>query len=109
MTVAQLQEALELKILTMPDPEKEITGGYTGDLLSFVMGSAQSGNAWVTIMSNVNVVAVATLTDVACVILSSNVTLDQGVTERARAQDVNVLSSALPSFTLCQKIAELLK
>ena len=109
MTAAELQARLDLKILTMPDPEKEITGGYTGDLLSFVMGSARSGDAWVTIMSNVNVVAVATLTDVACVILSSDVTLDDGVAKRAEAQDVNVFSSSLPSFALCQQIAELLK
>ncbi len=109
MTVGELQIRLGLKSIVLPEPEREITGGYVGDLLSFVMGSARSGDAWVTIMSNVNVVAVATLTDVSCVVLSSDVTLDEGVAQRAQAQGVNVLSSSLPSFLLCNKIAELIR
>ena len=36
----------------MPQGEREIDGVYVGDLLSWVMGRAQSDNAWVTIMSN---------------------------------------------------------
>ena len=109
MTVGELQVRLGLKSIALPEPEREITGGYVGDLLSFVMGSARSGDAWVTIMSNVNVVAVATLTDVSCVVLSSDVTLDEGVAQRAQAQGVNVLSSSLASFLLCNKIAELIR
>ena len=107
MTVCELQKSLDLEILTMPDPEREITGGYAGDLLSFVMGSAHSGDAWVTIMSNVNVIAVATLADVSCVILAAGVTLDAGVKEKAEQQQINVLSSSLPAFELCAKVARL--
>lgn len=106
MTVSELQKQLDLQVITLPDPEREVAGGYTGDLLSFVMGSARSGNAWVTIMSNVNVVAVATLCDVSCVVLASGVTLDPGVKERAQLQQVNVLSSSLPAFELCAAIAQ---
>ncbi len=106
MTVFELKERLSLTPVSLPDPEREVTGGYTGDLLSFVMGSAQSGDAWVTIMSNVNVIAVATLTDVSCVLLAGGVALDEGVTERAVAQGINVLSSPLSAFELCSKVAE---
>jgi hypothetical protein len=109
MTVSELQKGLALEIVTLPDPEREITGGYTGDLLSFVMGSARSGDAWVTIMSNVNVIAVATLTDVAVVLLASGVALDPGVKEKAEAQQINVLSSPLSSFDLCASVARYLK
>jgi hypothetical protein len=49
--------------LNLSDGEKEITGGYTGDLLSWVMGRASCGNAWITIMSNINIIAVASLLD----------------------------------------------
>ncbi len=109
MTVAELQNALQLKVYTLSKPERAINGGYTGDLLSFVMGQAVSGQAWVTVMSNVNVIAVATLTDVACVILSSDISPDKEALEKAEMHKINLLSSPLPSFELCTAIAKLLK
>ena len=63
MTVRQFSEKLDLEILALPDPERPVTGGYAGDLLSWVMSRAQSGDFWVTIMTNVNVVAVAALAE----------------------------------------------
>ena len=69
MTVRQMIDEMQLTPLTCPDPERVVTGGYVGDLLSWVMGRARSGQAWITIMPNINTVAVASLADVACVIL----------------------------------------
>ena len=76
MTVNELAQKLNAEVLSMPSPDSEITGGYCGDLLSWVMGRAQCGNAWITIMSNINVAAVASLSDVACVILAEGVKPD---------------------------------
>ena len=109
MTVSELQKSLALEIITLPDPERAITGGYVGDLLSFVMGSARSGDCWVTIMSNVNVIAVAALTDVACILLAADVKLDPGVKEKAEQQGINVLSSPLSAFDLCAAVAQFQK
>ena len=53
--------------LVVPDGDRDIDGVYIGDLLSWVMGRAQMDNAWITIMSNVNVIAVASLADGFCV------------------------------------------
>lgn len=89
----------------MPEPDREVTGGYAGDLLSWVMGRAKSGDAWVTIMSNVNIVAVATLADPACIILSEGVNPDDGVIEKAQSMGVNVLAAGEDTFTVCAKIA----
>ena len=79
MTVRQMIDEMQLTPLTCPDPERVVTGGYVGDLLSWVMGRARSGQAWITIMSNINTVAVASLADVACVILAEGVTLPEDV------------------------------
>ena len=79
MTVRQMTDEMQLTPLTCPDPERVVTGGYVGDLLSWVMGRARSGQAWITIMSNINTVAVASLADVACVILAEGVTLPEDV------------------------------
>ena len=108
MTVQAMAEALRLTPLCMPEPDREVEGGYIGDLLSWVMGNAQSGDAWITIMSNDNVVAVAVLTDVACVILSEGVTLDERLRDLAEKKGVNVFSTELSSFATGAKVAALL-
>ena len=82
----------------LPFPDKEINGVYVGDLLSWVMGKCKEGDAWITIMSNVNVLAVASLTDVSCVILSENVRLDGELCKTAKEKNVNILYSGKSSY-----------
>lgn len=108
MTVKQMTEKLGLDMICMPDGDREVTGGYAGDLLSWVMGRAKAGDAWVTIMSNLNIVAVATLADPACIILSEGVSPDDGVREKAQAMGINILASQKDTFALCADIAGLL-
>ena len=108
MTVKDLADRLALEPICAAEPDREVTGGYAGDLLSWVMGRAQSGDAWITIMSNNNIVAVAALTDVALVILAENVAPDPGVTELAERKGINLYRSPEPIFSLCAKVAALL-
>ena len=107
MTVNTLSELDGFNALCMPDPDREIDGAYVGDLLSWVMGKAESGNAWITIMSNINIVAVATLTDVACILLTEGVVPDSGVLDMARAKGVNVLTTSLTSYEAAVRLAGL--
>ena len=106
MTVRELSELPQFSVICMPDGEREILGGYAGDLLSWVMGRAKEGDAWITIMSNVNIVAVCTLADPACIILSEGVTLDEEAKKRAEEQGVNILATELDTFAACVRIAE---
>lgn len=108
MTVKDFAHDLGYEVLCMPEPEREITGGYTGDLLSWVMGRLGEGEAWVTIMSNINIVAVATLAEPSCIILSEGVDVDDGVIPRADAQGINVLRTPKPSFSVCADINSVL-
>ncbi len=98
MTVRELSENAKFKALTLPCPEREIHGVYVGDLLSWVMGRAKADNAWITIMSNVNVLAVATLADIACVILAEDVVPDPEVLTAALEKGINVLSTPLTAY-----------
>lgn len=107
MKVNELAEAMGLKPLALSDGEREIDGCYVGDLLSWVMGRAQSGNVWVTIMSNVNIVAVATLADVACVVLAEGVTVGDDVTAVAKAKGVNLFTTDLTAYEIAAKVAAL--
>ena len=98
MTVNELAAMPGFRTVSLPDGEREINNVYIGDLLSWVMGRAKADDAWITIMSNINIVAVASLADVACIILAEGVTLDAAVTETANAKGVNVLTSDLPAY-----------
>lgn len=108
MTVQVMAEKLGLKSFCLPEGDREVSGGYAGDLLSWVMGRAKAGDAWVTIMSNVNIVAVATLADPACIVLSEGVEPDADALVKAEAMGVNLLGSNKDTFALCAEIAALL-
>lgn len=98
MTVNELAALQGFSPVVIGDGEREIGGIYIGDLLSWVMGRAKADDAWITIMSNINIVAVASLADVACIILAEGVNLDLAVTETAKAKGVNIISSQLPAY-----------
>lgn len=108
MTVQVMAEKLGLNSFCLPEGDREVSGGYAGDLLSWVMGRAKAGDAWVTIMSNVNIVAVATLADPACIVLSEGVEPDADALAKAEAMGVNLLGSNKDTFALCAEIAALL-
>ncbi|MEE1238686.1 MAG: hypothetical protein UHO61_02045 [Acutalibacteraceae bacterium] len=93
--------------VSLPEPEREITGVYIGDLLSWVMGRAKSGDAWITIMSNINVLAVAALADTACVIAAEGVEIAEDIVISAEEKGINILSfsgSAYDAAVLLYKL-----
>ena len=107
MTVTDLKNALNLTSVSLPEGDREIRGVYIGDLLSWVMGRAQADNVWLTIMSNLNIVAVATLSDVSCIVLCEGVTLDENVKSTAEAKGVNILTTEAPAYEMAKRLAEL--
>ncbi len=108
MTVQDLQETLSLTPFYLADPERAVSGGYAGDLLSWVLGRAVAGAAWLTIMSNQNVAAVALMTDAACVILTEGVEPDPDLLRRAREKRVNLLGTARTTFEAAQALGQTL-
>ena len=98
MKVNELASLEGFSTLSLPDGEREICGVYIGDLLSWVMGRAKADDAWITIMSNINIVAVASLADVACIILAEGVQLEKAVTETAEAKGINILTCQMPAY-----------
>ncbi len=103
MTVNELIKKLNLEVLNLAEGDREITGGFTGDLLSWVMGRAQCGDMWITIMTNINVVAVASLVDTACVIIAENAEIAPDVIQKAQQQGVNLLRSDKTAYALCNE------
>lgn len=105
MKISELVKRLDLEILTNPDfGDREITGCYIGDLLSWVMGRAAAGDAWITIMNNINIVAVAALTDCACIILAEGVSAESEIIKKADMQGIVILKSAETAYDLAKNI-----
>ena len=108
MTVREFSLELGFEVLCMPEPDREVTGGYAGDLLSWVMGHANEGEILVTIMSNMNVLAVASLLELSLVILSEGVIPDAEFIETAKEKGINVATSELTTYGVCAKLAQML-
>lgn len=106
MTVDELLEH-GFEAVSLPDGSREIDGVYIGDLLSWVMGRAQMDNAWITIMTNVNVIAVASLADTSCVILAEGVEMPADLVETAREKEINILRSSQPIYETAVQLSGL--
>ena len=92
--------------LVCGDEEKNIKGCYIGDLLSLAMSRVQKDNAWVTIQSNINIVAVASLMEAGCIIICDGFSPDAGVMERAKMQDVTILKTELSAYETAKILFE---
>ncbi len=108
MDVKELVEKLGLKVLCGENLEKKINGCYCGDLLSWVMSRAQEGDAWLTVMGNINSVGVAVLADVACIILTENAALDDDALNRAKQNDVIILQTEKNSYQMAVAISQMI-
>ena len=108
MTVEKLTEEMHLSVFCLSAPKALISGAYCGDLLSWVMGRAEENNAWLTIMSNQNVAAVAVMTDLSCIILTEGVTPDPALLDRCEKEGLNILGTQLPTFEAAARLSEIL-
>lgn len=106
MTVKELAEKYSFEILSMPQPDREVHGGYIGDLLSWVMGRAQEANAWITIMTNINIAAVAALADVAVIVIAEGARPEEQVTKTALEKGVNIVLSSKPAYDTAVAISK---
>ena len=108
MDVKNLVEELGLKVLCGENLEREISGCYCGDLLSWVMSRANEGHVWLTVMGNINSVGVAVLADVACIVLTENAALDEDALKRAKQNDVIILQTDKNSYQMAAAISKLI-
>lgn len=105
MTVHDLAKACGFTYFNGEDlPARQVAGAYCCDLLSWVIGRAEETDALVTVMSNPNVMAVAVMGDLPCVVLTEGVRPDPLALEKAKQNDIIVLSSEQPTYQTAIKI-----
>jgi hypothetical protein len=110
MDIGTIAKELNLKVMSALDKIKNnVTGGYTGDLLSDVMANSREGNIWITRQVHQNIVAIATLKELAGIILVNSCEPAKDTLEKAIQEKVPIMVSSLPAFELTGEIYNLLR
>ncbi len=110
MTVKELKEKLDLTIYSGEQGlDNEITGGYVSDLLSDVMGNADAGEVWVTLQTHKNVMAIASLKDMAAIILVNNHKPEEDTLAQSNEEGIPLLGTAMTTFEVTGRLWELIK
>ena len=104
MKIQNLFELTDCKVLVTGNPERELSKIFCCDMLSVAMGKAPADGVWVTVMGNKNTLAVAALTDIACIVFAEGVVPDNSTLTQAESEGVTILSTDLPIFEMALKI-----
>ena len=107
MKVSQIVDLIQAKVLT-PDLslDRAVTSGYVCDLLSWVMARGRSGMAWVTVQTHLNVIAVASLHEMSCVILPDGIQMEAASIKKAVQEGIAVLTSPMTAYEICARLAD---
>ena len=107
MQIGEMAETLGWKLLTEnTDTTREVKGCYCGDLLSWVMAKGREGMAWATVQAHMNVVAVAVLADMSCVIAAEGVQFGADVIEKAEEEGVALITTDLSAYHVAGRMHE---
>ena len=98
MTVKDLINEDIFQVINEGESEKEIVTPFCCDLLSIAMSKMQENSAWVTIMGNMNTIAVASLTEACCIILAEGIEFDEGSLDKAMEQGITIFYTDMPIF-----------
>ena len=105
-----IRELISSNLLTLENDGNHhdtiISGLYCCDLLSIAMGNAPTDCVWVTVMNNINSLAVASLAECACIVLASGVAVEPAFLAKAAEQGITVFSTKLPVFEAALKVHE---
>lgn len=105
MRVRELVESLKLKAIAGEQGlEREVKGGYCGDLLSDVMANAPVGCIWLTVQGHLNIVAVAVLREMAAVVITGSREPDEETVQKAGQEHLPILKWPRSAFELAGRL-----
>lgn len=107
MNCLEFAEKLQLTPLCEKDGNIEIEGVYIGDLLSIVMAKAKKNYAWITIQTHINIVAVAELLELACIIVVENMEVDNDTLLKARELKIPIFKTSESAYQVACRMVEL--
>ncbi|GHV72360.1 hypothetical protein FACS1894201_01080 [Bacteroidia bacterium] len=109
ITVSDIKDQLGLTLFSGSEGlSRTIDGGYVSDLLSDVMGHAEMGNAWVTLQTHKNIMAIASLKELACIILVKGFVPEEDTLKQSNAEGIPILGTTEQTFDVSGKLYQLL-
>jgi len=108
MKLREIAAALDLTVQAASQGlDTEVTGGYASDLLSCVLAKAQKGNLWVTLQAHPNIVAVASLLELAGIVITEGRKTDRGTVEKANEKGLPIFTTPHATFPVVVERANL--
>ena len=107
MNCLEFTEKLQLTPLCEKEVEIEIEGVYIGDLLSIVMSKAKKNYAWITIQTHINIVAIAELLELACIIVVENMEVDNDTLDKARELNIPIFKTYESAYQMACRLSDL--
>ncbi len=106
INLKDLVEKLNLKVVS-GEVDRNVSGGYSSDLLSDVIANAQKDDLWITLQIHINIVAVANLQELAGIILVNGREPEEATLKKAIKENIPILLTDLPTFEIVGKLYEL--
>ena len=104
MKISDIQNELGFKLLTGKiEEDREISGLYCSDLLSWVMANAKNGNVWVTVQIHNNILAVASLLELSCIVIPENIAVEESILQKASGEGIPMFSTELATYDVFKK------
>jgi hypothetical protein len=105
MKLTELIQKLNLGIRSAKENlEREVTGGYASDLLSDVLAHGKEGDLWITLQIHQNIVAVASMKNLAGIVLVNGREPEQETVEKAEAENIAIMVTEMPTFELVGRL-----
>ncbi len=103
MTVKKFAVYNGYKILSCAEmsEDREITGVYICDLLSMAMANIQDGELWITVHTNLNIIAIASLANASCIVIPEGIEIDEITINRAQEKEVIIVQASERSYDIC--------
>ncbi|HEY5534637.1 MAG TPA: serine kinase [Ignavibacteria bacterium] len=107
MNLSELVKKCELKVVNkLYQPDRDISGGYTSDLLSDVIANTKKDNIWITMQTHLNIIAVASLKELSAIIIVMNKDIQKDAKEKADEEKITILKTELTAFQISGKMYE---
>lgn len=102
MKVSEFAAKLGAQVITgETGKDLQVKDIYCGDLLSWVMSHAAKGAAWITVHTHLNIVAVASLSELSCIIIPEGIEVDEATVKRAVQEDIPIICTDLSTYKIC--------
>ena len=110
MTVGELQQRLNLEWISgRSGIGRPVTGAYIGDMLSWVMAKAEQETAWITIQTNLNILAVAVMADISCIIIAESAEVPIETRKKSGDEGIPILRSPMTAFELAVSLHDVMR